>query len=98
MQDPAPRGPNDRPGGGYEPGVVVAGKYQILRAIGRGGLGVVVAAQHLALRELVAIKFLLPEVAGDERVRHRFLREARAAARVKGDHVARVFDVGTLEN
>ncbi len=61
-------------------------------------MGVVVAARHLVLNELVALKFLHPEAAGSPAVVTRLLREAQAAARIKSEHVARVFDVGTLEN
>jgi serine/threonine-protein kinase len=77
-------------------GTVLAGKYRVERVIGSGGMGVVVAARHLALDERVAIKFLLPEAAANHEVITRFLREGRAAARVRSEHVARVYDVGTL--
>jgi eukaryotic-like serine/threonine-protein kinase len=79
-------------------GELVAGKYRVERLIGQGGMGVVVAAVHVELEEPVAIKFLLPAVRGRPNVIARFLREARAAARIKNEHVARVTDVGTLEN
>ncbi len=59
-------------------------------------MGVVVAARHLDLEETVAIKFLLGEPS--DRAVARFLREARAAAKVKGEHVCRVFDFGRLES
>jgi len=59
-------------------------------------MGVVVAAQHLELDSLVAIKFLLPDVLQNADVVARFAREARAAARIKSEHVVRVTDVGTL--
>jgi serine/threonine protein kinase len=58
-------------------------------------MGVVVAAMHLSLRQKVAIKFLLP--GASKEVVQRFLREARSAARLKSDHVARVIDVSELE-
>src|SRR5439155_13775005 len=75
-------------------GDVVAGKYRVERVLGHGGMGVVVAAQHLQLRQKVAIKFLLP--GANHEVTARFLREARAAVRLKSAHVARVLDVGDL--
>jgi serine/threonine-protein kinase len=75
-------------------GEIVAGKYRVERVLGRGGMGVVVAAEHLRLSQRVAIKFLL-STAGPEAVK-RFEREARAAVRLKSDHVARVLDVGEL--
>src|SRR5215467_8988717 len=60
-------------------------------------MGVVVKAMHLQLNQAVAMKFLLPEVLGNQQVVQRFLREAQAAVRLKSEHVARVIDVGTLE-
>src|SRR5688572_16458056 len=80
-----------------EPGQILAGKFQIERVLGKGGMGVVVAAQHLQLGQLVALKFLLPEAMRNPDVTERFLREARAAVRLKSEHVGRVIDVGTLE-
>jgi len=56
-----------------------------------------VAAHHLQLDQRVAIKFLLPEALGNAEVVARFAREARAAVKIKSEHVARVVDVGTLE-
>jgi eukaryotic-like serine/threonine-protein kinase len=80
------------------PGQVLAGKYRVERVLGRGGMGVVVAAHHLQLDEKVAIKFLLPDAVTNAEVVGRFVREARAAVRIKSEHVARVSDVGTLED
>jgi serine/threonine-protein kinase len=51
----------------------------------------------VTLDERVALKFLLPEFATQEEAAPRFLREARAAVKIKSEHVARVSDVGTLE-
>ena len=79
-------------------GQVFAGKYRIERVLGRGGMGLVVAATHLQLGELVALKFLLPEALHNPEAVLRFDREARAAVRIKSEHVARVSDVGTLDN
>jgi serine/threonine-protein kinase len=80
------------------PGEVLAGKYAVERVLGVGGMGVVVAAHHLQLDERVALKFLLPETTLSADAVKRFVREARAAVKIKSDHVARVSDVGTLEN
>jgi serine/threonine-protein kinase len=76
---------------------VVAGKYRVERTLGEGGMGLVVAATHLGLEQPVAIKFLLPEAMRNRVAVERFLREARVAAKVRSDYVARVHDVGTLE-
>ncbi len=83
---------------GVEPGQILLGKYRIERVLGMGGMGVVVAATHVTLEERVAIKFLLPQALANNEAVARFLREARAAVRIKSEHVARVTDVGTLEN
>jgi serine/threonine protein kinase len=79
-------------------GEILAGKYRVERVIGEGGMGVVVAAHHLHLDERVALKFLLPNAVASAEAVSRFLREARAAAKIKSQHVARVMDVGQLEN
>jgi len=79
-------------------GAVLAGKYRVERVLGQGGMGIVVKAMHLHLQQPVAMKFLLPEVLTNPQVVQRFLREAQAAVRLKSEHVARVIDVGTLEN
>ncbi len=83
---------------GVKPGDVLAGKYRVERVLGRGGMGVVVAAHHLVLEEKVAIKLLLPEAIGNADAMNRFVREARAAVRIRSEHVARVSDVGYLES
>jgi len=79
-------------------GEVIAGKYRVDRMLGAGGMGVVVAATHLELQQPVAIKMLRAEGLADAGARARFAREARAAVRLKSQHVARVIDVGTLGN
>ncbi|AUX44810.1 protein kinase [Sorangium cellulosum] len=77
-------------------GDVLAEKYQVERVLGEGGMGVVVAARHLRLGERVAIKFLLPQALSRADLVGRFLREGQAAARIRSEHVTRVYDVGTL--
>ena len=64
-------------------GEVLLGKYVVEKVLGMGGMGVVVAAHHLQLDERVALKFLLPDAAANPQVVARFLREARAAAKIK---------------
>jgi len=79
-------------------GEVIAGKYVVQGIIGRGGVGIIAAARHVTLRQLVALKFLRPEIATDPEVMRRFVREAQAAAQIRSEHVARVMDAGTLED
>jgi len=81
-----------------QPGDTLAGRYRVERVIGVGGMGVVVAARHLDLDHLVAIKFLLSDVLENQDAVGRFTREARAAVKIQNEHVARVTDVGTLES
>jgi serine/threonine-protein kinase len=83
---------------GVHEGQILAGKYRVERVLGIGGMGVVVAAHHVQLDEKVAIKFLLPSMLRNQEVVSRFAREARSAVKIKSEHVARISDVGTLEN
>ena len=78
-------------------GDVIAGKYRVERLLGVGGMGVVVAARPEQLDQLVAIKFVRDDALDNDEAVERFLREARSAARLKSEHVARVLDVGRLE-
>src|SRR6266511_3062653 len=78
-------------------GEILAEQYRVERVQGVGGMGVVVVATHLKLDETVAIKFLLPDAVTHPESVARFAREARAAVKIKSEHVARVIDVGTLE-
>src|SRR6185503_7603323 len=77
-------------------GEVLAEKYKVTKILGQGGMGVVVAARHCELDKLVALKFMHEEVAANEAAIDRFLREARAAAMLRNEHVAHVLDVGRL--
>jgi eukaryotic-like serine/threonine-protein kinase len=79
-------------------GMVLAGKYQVERVLGQGGMGCVVSAMHLQLGQRVAIKFLLPEALRIHEAVERFLREARAAVRLRSEHVGRVIDVGQFDD
>ena len=86
------RGSNDLP----EAGEVIGEKYRILRTVGQGGVGVVFEAEHLRLERRVAIKMILPHMSAVPEVVQRFEREARATAKLRSAHVARVFDVDRL--
>jgi len=81
-----------------ERGALIAGKYRVDGVIGEGGMGVVIAATHLKLDERVAIKCLLPSAKSTNDAVRRFEREARAAVKIKSEHVARVIDVGSLDD
>jgi serine/threonine-protein kinase len=80
------------------PGAVVAGKYEVMRVLGQGGMGLVLEARHLRMNRGVALKVLLPAFRTQHEVVARFEREARAAAQLRDVHVARVLDVDALED
>ncbi len=71
-------------------------KYRVIGTLGVGGMGAVVAAEHLQLGNRVAIKFLLPNLVDNEMIVARFLQEAKAATRIQSEHVASVSDVGEM--
>lgn len=76
-----------------QPGEMLAGKFRVERVVGRGGMGLVIEATNVQLDQKVALK-LLTANKDDPAAVERFSREARAAARLKSEHVARVYDVG----
>jgi serine/threonine-protein kinase len=71
----------------------VDGRYQLVRCIGEGGMGVVFEARHRFMDTSYALKFLREEFAVQEHLAERFLREARISGRIDNPHVVRVFDV-----
>jgi serine/threonine-protein kinase len=78
------------------PGTILLDKYRVVETLGVGGMGVVIAADHVALGTRVAIKLLLPQLVSNESVVRRFVVEARAASRIESKHSCQVLDVGTL--
>src|SRR5580698_8346356 len=84
--------------GAPKPGDVLVGKYRVERILGSGGMGVVLAATHLELEETVAVKLLRPQVTHGQDAVARFLREAKAAIRIRSEHVVRILDVGRLDS
>ncbi len=79
-----------------EPGAVVLERFRIDRLLGRGGMGAVYEAWHLQLQRRFALKVMLPSLRSDAQMAQRFLREARAAARLSSPHIGRVHDFGSL--
>lgn len=78
-------------------GDVLADKYVIEELIGQGGMGYVYSARTRRGNVKVAIKLLHPRLMSDEDKTERFLREARATARLSSEHIVRVLDVGKRE-
>jgi len=79
-------------------GRTIAGKYRVETLLGKGGMGLVLHARHLRLDEEVAIKVLLPAMLEVPGMVTRFMREERAASKIKSRHVVRVTDVDVLED
>jgi serine/threonine protein kinase len=78
-------------------GRIIASKYRLLYELGRGGMGAVWLAEHLALRVHVAVKLIDPGLATSQDYIRRFEREARAAASLRSPHVVQVMDFGVDE-
>lgn len=68
----------------------IVDRYRLLREIGRGGIGTVFEAEDLDLSRHVALKLIQPEHARDRELEDRFLREARALARVPHPSIVRI--------
>jgi len=77
-----------------EPGTVVGGRYRLESVLGKGGMGVVYVAQHIALEKAVALKFLRGHLADDPVVLKRFQREARSASAINHPGIIDVTDFG----
>jgi serine/threonine-protein kinase len=73
----------------------VIGNYRIVRELGRGGMGVVYAAEHTQLGRPAALKMLLPQMSADPGIVQRFFNEARAASAIDHPGIVEVFDFGT---
>ena len=76
---------------------LVGGKYQLVKLIGRGGMGSVWEARHCNLGTAVAIKFIEAEYANSAEARSRFDKEAKAAATIQSKHAIQIFDNGVTE-
>ncbi len=78
---------------GLPPGTYV-GPYEVVREIGRGGMGQVYLARDNRLKRPVALKVLLPSMLSNEEARRRFLREARAVSALDHPNVCTIYEVG----
>lgn len=78
----------------YKPGDVIDDKFRIVRTIGRGGMGVVHEVTYLEHKKNFALKTLIPEAASNAAVASRFLRESRAAAKLRSRHICHIADTG----
>jgi serine/threonine protein kinase len=80
------------------PGSVVGERYEIGQLLAWGGMGIVYRARHLELGSEVAVKMMRRSLVNDDEAYERFVREARNNAKLKTNHVAKVFDFGRMQS
>jgi serine/threonine protein kinase len=78
-------------------GSTIAGRYQIMEELGRGGMGVVYRAEDTKLKRTVALEFLPPELTHIPEVKERFMREAQAAAALDHPNICTVYEFDQAE-
>jgi len=81
----------------FAPGSLLAGRYRIVRELGRGGMGVVYQADDVRLAHPVALKFLPPSLAADSRRLAQFHNEVSVARQISHPNVCRVYDIAEVE-
>jgi serine/threonine protein kinase len=86
------------PGMAVRAGQVIAGKYRVEELLGAGAAGIVVAAKHIHLRERVTLKILAAYTDQQEELLAKRVAKARLAARLSGEHAAKILDIGTTED
>jgi len=77
-------------------GELLAGRYRVIREIGRGGFGVVILVEDEIVQERMVLKFLAPHVAQDKVAIERFKHELRYARRITHENVIRIYDLLAL--
>jgi TolB-like protein/predicted Ser/Thr protein kinase len=79
------------------PGTCIAGRYEVLEELGRGGMGTVYRVLDRKINEEIALKLLKPEVATDVRIVERFKNELKLARKIVHKNVCRVFDINEAD-
>jgi eukaryotic-like serine/threonine-protein kinase len=94
------------PAGIPRPGELLAGRYRVERLLGVGGMGAVLgtkesipaSAEGPATERTVALKVLLPAAMNNAEAVRRFLQEGRTCQRIRSEHIAKVYEVGTTDS
>jgi serine/threonine-protein kinase len=84
--------------GQINPGLIVAGRYRLLRKLGQGGMGTVWSARNELIDREVAIKMMRPEAAANPVSLQRFFTEAKASGRLRHPNITEIFDLGQAED
>jgi serine/threonine protein kinase/Tfp pilus assembly protein PilF len=79
---------------GLKTGTILAGRYEIIEPLGRGGMGKVYKAHDLEVNEDIALKVIRPEIADNPRIIQRFQNELKLARKISHRNVCRMFDLG----
>lgn len=93
MTDASPQ-----PGWIPQPGTILDGRYRLDCMVDQGGMGVIMSAEHLAMRREVAVKLLSPTVAAEAGYRARFRREVDLAAQLEHVNIVRCYDFGETDD
>jgi serine/threonine-protein kinase len=91
---PAEPAPEEEPGATDLTGVVLLGRYKVVKQLGQGGMGTVYLGEHTTIKKKFAIKVLAPEFAHKSDLVERFLQEARAASMIPQQNVVEITDFG----